>query len=172
MSVLLARMRGMSTNDSGTRPGFIRRLVPPTPMSRRLATQSVLFSTGEGAFNTGSAVFLTQVVGMSAARVGLAITITGVAEFLFAYPAGRVVDRFGPKRIWTVSTSGRAACFLALPFVGSFQEYLLVGLLFALTGSAGHSSYQAYVLDALPTKERIETQAYLYSALNVGFTLG
>jgi len=141
-------------------------------MSRRLATQSVLFSTGEGAFNTGSAVFLTQVVGMSAARVGLAITITGVAEFLFAYPAGRVVDRFGPKRIWTMSTWGRALCFLALPFVGSFSEYLVVGLLFALSGSAGHSSYQAYVLDALPTKERIETQAYLYSALNVGFTLG
>ena len=24
----------------------------------------------------------------------------------------------------------------------------------------------------LPTKERVETQAYMYSALNVGFTLG
>jgi MFS family permease len=165
-------MPGMSTTTSDSRPGFLRRLIPPTPMSRRLATQSMLFSTGEGAFNTGSAVFLTQVVGMSAARVGLAITITGVAEFLFAYPAGRVVDRFGPKRIWALTTFGRAGCFVALPFVGSFNEYLLVGLLFALTGSAGHSSYQSYVLDALPTKERIDTQAYMYSALNVGFTLG
>jgi MFS family permease len=162
----------MASSTSSARPGFLRRLIPPTPMSRRLATQSMLFSTGEGAFNTGSAVFLTQVVGMSAARVGLAITITGVAEFLFAYPAGRVVDRFGPRRVWALSTWGRAACFLALPFVGSFEQYLGVGLLFALTGSAGHSSNQAYVLDALPTKERIETQAYLYSALNVGFTLG
>ncbi|HET6152818.1 MAG TPA: MFS transporter [Marmoricola sp.] len=162
----------MSSSISDARPGFFRRLIPPTVTSRRLALQSMLFSTGEGAFNTGSAVFLTQVVGMSASRVGLAITITGVAEFLFAYPAGRIVDRFGPKRVWTVSTWGRAACFIALPFVGSFNQYLLVGLLFALTGSAGHSSSQAYVLDALPTKERIETQAYLYSALNVGFTLG
>ncbi len=162
----------MTTSDQDARPGFLRRLIPPTPMSRRLATQSMLFSTGEGAFNTGGAVFLTQVVGMSAARVGLAITITGVAEFLFAYPAGRVVDRLGPRRIWTLSTWGRAGCFVALPFVGSFSEYLLVGLLFALTGSAGHSSSQSYILDALPTKERIETQAYLYSALNVGFTLG
>ncbi|MBW8751048.1 MAG: MFS transporter [Propionibacteriales bacterium] len=162
----------MSTNLPATRPGFFRRLIPPTPMSRRLATQSMLFSTGEGAFNTGSAVFLTQVVGMSAARVGLALSITGVAEFLMAYPAGRLVDRFGPKRIWALTTWGRAACFVALPFVGSFGEYLLVGLLFALAASAGHSSYQSYVLDALPTEERIETQAYMYSALNVGFTLG
>jgi MFS family permease len=162
----------MTTTVSGKTPGFLRRLIPPTPMSRRLATQSMLFSTGEGAFNTGSAVFLTQVVGMSAARVGLAITITGVAEFLFAYPAGRVVDRFGPKRVWALSSWGRALCFVALPFVGSFSQYLLVGLLFALAGSGGHSSNQAYVLDALPTKERVETQAYMYSALNVGFTLG
>ena len=162
----------MSANVSGTRRGFFRRLIPPTPMSRRLATQSMLFSTGEGAFNTGSAVFLTQVVGMSAARVGLALTITGVAEFLTAYPAGRVVDRFGPKRLWVLSTWGRVACFLALPFVESFGEYLLVGLLFAVAASAGHSSYQSYVLDALPTRERVETQAYMYSALNVGFTVG
>ena len=162
----------MTSIDSEAQRGFVRRLIPPTPMSRRLATQSMLFSTGEGAFNTGSAVFLTQVVGMSAARVGLALTITGVAEFLMAYPAGRVVDRFGPKRIWALTTWGRAACFVALPFVESFGEYLLLGLLFALAASAGHSSYQSYVLDALPTKERIETQAYMYSALNVGFTLG
>jgi MFS family permease len=162
----------MSTTHPAQRAGFFRRLIPPTPMSRRLATQSMLFSTGEGAFNTGSAVFLTKVVGMSAAHVGLALTITGVAEFLMAYPAGRLVDRFGPKRIWALTTWGRAACFVALPFVGSFREYLLVGLLFALAASAGHSSYQSYVLDALPTKERIDTQAYMYSALNVGFTLG
>ena len=162
----------MSRTLSGGPVEFLRRLIPPTPMSRRLATQSVLFSTGEGTFNTGSAVFLTQVVGMSAARVGLAITLTGVAEFVMAYPAGRLVDRFGPKRVWALSVWGRVLSFAALPFVDSFSSYLLVGLLFALAGSAGHSSYQAYVLDALPAQERVETQAYLYSALNVGFTLG
>jgi len=162
----------MTTSPSGERRGFLRRLIPPTPLSRRLATQSLLFSTGEGTFMTGSAVFLTQVVGMSAAKVGLAITLTGIAEFLLAYPAGRVVDRFGPKRIWVLTTWGRGACFVALPFVGSFEEYLVVGMVFALFGSAGGSAHQAYVLDVLPRKERVETQAYMYSALNVGFTLG
>jgi MFS family permease len=162
----------MTTTPSGERRGFLRRLIPPTPMSRRLATQSLLFSSGEGTFMTGSAVFLTQVVGMSAAKVGLAITLTGIAEFLLAYPAGRIVDRFGPKRVWVVTTWGRGACFVALPFVGSFEEYLAVGMAFALFGSAGGSAHQAYVVDVLPRKERVETQAYMYSALNVGFTLG
>ncbi len=162
----------MTTTFSGDRRGFFHRLIPPTPMSKRLSTQSLLFSTGEGTFLTGSAVFLTQVVGMSAARVGLALTLAAVAEFLLAYPAGRVVDRFGPKRVWVVTTCGRSACFVALPFVGSFEEYLVVALVFAVFGSAGGSAYQAYVIDVLPRKERVETQAYMYSALNVGFTLG
>ncbi len=165
----------MSTPVSDTGPGtsgVFRRLVPPTPLSRRLAVQSMLFSTGDGAFVTGSAVFLTQVVGMSAGKVGIAITIAGIAEFLFAYPAGRVVDRFGPKRVWVISTVFRVACFCVLPFVGSFWEYVALAITFAVFESAGHSSHHAYVLDVLPPKERVETQAYMYSALNVGFTLG
>lgn len=165
----------MSTPVSGAGSGLtapLRRLVPPTPLSRRLAVQSMLFATGDGAFTTGSAVFLTQVVGMSAGKVGLAITIAGVAEFLFAYPAGRVVDRLGPKRVWAVSTLCRVACFCVLPFVSSFWEYVALAVVFAAFDSAGGSAHHAYVIDVLPTKERVETQAYMYSALNVGFTLG
>jgi len=165
-------MGAMSSTVSGDRRGFLRRLIPPTPLSRRLALQSMLFSTGDGAFNTGSAVFLTQVVGMSASRVGLAITIAGIAEFLFAYPAGRIVDRLGPKRIWAASTICRAACFCVLPFVGSFTEYVALAVVFSAFDSLGGASHNAYVLDVLPTKERVETQAYMYSSLNVGFTLG
>ncbi|WP_245927611.1 MFS transporter [Nocardioides silvaticus] len=162
----------MTTTLSGERRGFFRRLIPPTPLSRRLATQSMLFSTGEGTFLTGSAVFLTQVVGMSAAQSGLALTIVGVAEFLFAYPAGRVVDRLGPKRMWAGSTVGRAACFVALPFVDGFGQYIAVGVVFAVFGSLGGASHGAYILDVLKPKERVETQAYMYSSLNLGFTLG
>jgi len=132
----------------------------------------MLFSTGEGAFNTGSAVFLTQVVGMSAAQVGLALTVVGVAEFLLAYPAGRIVDRLGPKRMWAGSTVGRAGCFVALPFVDGFGQYVIVGVVFAVFGSVGGASHGAYVLDVLPPEERVETRAYMYSSLNVGFTLG
>jgi MFS family permease len=165
-------MHGVTTTLPGDRRGFFRRLIPPTALSRQLATQSMLFSTGEGAFNTGSAVFLTQVIGMTAAQVGLALTLVGITEFLFAYPAGRIVDRLGPKRMWAASTVGRAACFVALPFVDGFGQYLMVGIVFAAFGSVGGASHGSYVLDVLPPDERVETRAYMYSSLNVGFTLG
>ncbi|SFC21901.1 Major Facilitator Superfamily protein [Nocardioides terrae] len=153
-------------------PGFLARLVPPTPLSRQLALQSMLFSTGEGTFNTGSAVFLTQVVGMSAPKAGLALTIAGLAQFVFAYPAGRVVDRFGPKRMWATAAVGQAAGFLALPFVHGFGQYVVVALFVGLFDCLGENARHAYTLDVFEPKERVETQAYMYSSLNVGFTLG
>jgi hypothetical protein len=38
-------------------PSRLDRFLPPSPLARRLAVQSVLFATGEGAFLTRSAVF-------------------------------------------------------------------------------------------------------------------
>jgi len=151
---------------------FIGRLVPPTPLSRRLALQSLLFSTGAGTFNTGSAVFFTQVVGLSAAKVGLGMTIAGVVSFFVAYPAGKMVDRIGTKRMWALGTILGAAGFAAWPFIHGFTAYVLVSVLFEVVNNIGFAGYNAYVLSVLPEKERVETQAHLYSALNLGFTLG
>ena len=42
----------------------LSRMLPPTPLARKLSVQSVLFAIGEGTFLTGSAVFFTQIVGL------------------------------------------------------------------------------------------------------------
>ncbi len=150
----------------------LQRLIPPTPLSRRLATQSLLFAAGEGTFNTASAVFLIKVVGLTAAQAGLAITITMVASFVLSYPLGRLTDRLGPKRMWSTAAFGRCGALAALPFVDSFESYLLVGVVFAAFEALGDVSREAYILDVMSREERLETQAYLYSWLNAGFTIG
>ncbi|HWU21702.1 MAG TPA: MFS transporter [Nocardioides sp.] len=159
-------------SGQGSRRGFWQRLIPPTPLARRLATQSLLFSVGEGTFNTGSAVFLTKVVGMSAAQAGLGITLTMLVGFLAAYPMGRVVDRLGPKRMWVAAAVGRTAAFAALPFVHSFGAYVAVGAVFGVFEALGDVARESYILDVMNREERLETQAYLYSWLNAGFTIG
>src|SRR4051794_96943 len=150
----------------------LRRLVPPTPLSRRLATQSLLFATAEGTFLTGSAVFFTQVVGLRAAQVGLGLTIAGVVSFLVAYPAGKLTDRIGPKRMWAVGAFLGALLFAAWPFIDGFTGYLAMVVCFEIIENAGGAGRNAYVLDVMPEEERVATQAYMYSSLNVGFTLG
>ncbi len=153
-------------------PSFRDRLAPPNPVAKRLALQSLLFATAQGAFNTGSAVFFTEVVGLSASRVGLGLTIAGVVAFLVAYPAGKLVDRFGPKRMWALGTVASAITFSFWPWMRGFADFVAIGITFEIVQNAGGAGYNAYTLDVLPAQERIAAQAYLYSALNAGFTLG
>src|SRR3954467_2572331 len=105
-----------------------RRMRPPSPLAGRLAVQSLLFALGEGTFMTGSAVFFTQIVGLSAAQVGLGLTCAGIAAFLAAMPMGTRVARLGPKKMWAVSATGQAAMFAIWPFITDFHGYLAMAV--------------------------------------------
>jgi len=151
---------------------LVQRFRPPSPLAGRLATQSLLFALGEGTFMTGSAVFFTQIVGLTAAQVGLGLTIAGVAAFLAALPAGKMVDRYGPKRMWALSAAGQAGLFALWPFIDTFGGYVAMAVAMEVVGSLGGAAHGAYTIDVLPPDERVGSRAYMYSALNVGFTLG
>ena len=162
----------MTTNETAPRPRLIDKAKPPSPLAGRLATQSLLFALGEGTFMAGSAVFFTQVVGLTAAQVGLGLTIAGIAGFIAAYPMGRIVDRIGAKRCWSISSAGQASMFAVWPFIDSFQGYIAMAVVMEVIGALGGTAHGAYTIDALPPGERVKSRAYMYSALNVGFTLG
>ena len=153
-------------------PPVLDRARPPSPLAGRLATQSLLFALGEGTFMTGSAVFFTQIVGLSAAQVGLGLTVAGLASFLAALPMGKLVDRFGPRKMWAVSSSGQAAMFAVWPFITDFRGYVVMAVGMEVIGALGGAAHGAYTIDVLPADERVKSRAYMYSALNVGFTLG
>ncbi|MEJ7706760.1 MAG: MFS transporter [Nocardioidaceae bacterium] len=121
---------------------------------------------------TGSAVFFTQIVGLSAAQVGLGLTFAGMAAFLVALPMGKLVDRFGPRKMWAVSATGQAAMFAVWPFITDFQGYVAMAVGMEVIGALGGAAHGAYTIDVLPPDERVKSRAYMYSALNVGFTLG
>src|SRR5690242_9096354 len=149
---------------------LLRQAKPPSPLAGRLAGQSLLFALGEGTFMTGSAVFFTQIVGLSAAQIGLGLTIAGIAAFMAALPMGKLVDRFGPKRMWALSATGQAAMFALWPFITGFQGYVGMAVGMEVIGALGGAAYGAYTIDVLPPGELVRSRAYMYSALNVGFT--
>ncbi|MET3962023.1 MFS family permease [Marmoricola sp. OAE513] len=151
---------------------LLRHARPPSALAGRLSVQSLLFALGEGTFMTGSAVFFTQIVGLSAAQVGLGLTLAGLAAFVAAWPMGRLVDRIGPRRTWAMSAFAQSAGFLVWPFIDSFQGYVVMAIAVEVAGALGQASHGAYTLDVLPADERVRSRAYMYSALNVGFTLG
>jgi MFS family permease len=149
-----------------------QRVLPPTPLARRLSAQSILYAFGQGTFLTGSAVFFTQVVGLSAAQVGLGLTLAGVVTFVFAIPLGRVADRIGTKRIWALGSAADALLYATWPLIHGFTGYLVVITLIELAGTAAWTGAGAYQIAVLPKEERVRSQAFMRAALNIGFTLG
>jgi MFS family permease len=146
--------------------------MPPTPLARRLSLQSVLFAVGQGTFITGSAVFFTQIVGLSASQVGLGLTIGGVAAFMAAVPLGKAADRVGGKRAWVIGAFGAALMFLVWPLVTGLAEYIAMTIVMQLFENFAGAGRGAYTIDVFPREERVRSQAFMRSALNIGFTLG
>ena len=153
-------------------PPRLLRLAGPTSLIRRLSVQSVLSAFGDGVFLTGSAVFFTQIVGLSAARVGLGLTIAGVVTFLVAVPLGKLSDRFGAKRVWAVSSLVEAVLYLAWLAVGGMVGFVAVMVAVQIVSTASRSARNAYRFDVFPREQRVSSNAYFRAARNVGYTLG
>ncbi|HWJ66288.1 MAG TPA: MFS transporter [Nocardioides sp.] len=150
----------------------VLRLAGPTPLVRRLSTQSVLSAFGDGVFLTGSAVFFTQVVGLSAAQVGLGLSIAGAVTFLLAVPLGKLSDRLGAKRVWAAASLLEAVLYLAWLSVGGFATFVAVLIVLELVTATSRSARNAYRFDIFPREERVASNAYFRAARNVGYTLG
>lgn len=150
----------------------VDRLLPPPGLPRRLCLQSALYAVGSGVFLSGNAVFFTQIVGLSAAQVGVGISIAGVVAFVASVPVGALVDRLGPLRSWLIGALAEGCIYLAYPWARGVVAFLAIVILLALVESAGNSGRGAYTLDALDREVRVKVLAYVRSALNIGFTVG
>jgi MFS family permease len=153
-------------------PRLLTRALPPSPLARRLSAQSILYAVGEGSFLTGSAVFFTRIVGLSAAQVGLGMTVAGVVTFFLAVPLGRLADRAGPKRMWALGALVSGLLYLLWPLITGFGAFLAMMIVLELVDAAGSAGRGAYTLDVFTREERVKSLAFMRAALNVGFSVG
>ncbi|TNM36302.1 MFS transporter [Nocardioides albidus] len=150
----------------------LTRLAGPTPLVRRLSGQSVLSAFGDGVFLTGSAVFFTQIVGLSAAQVGLGLSAAGLVTFLLAVPLGKLSDRYGARRVWAVASLVEALVYLAWLLVGGLAAFVATMILLENVAATSRSARNAYRFDVFPREQRVSSNAYFRAARNVGYTLG
>ncbi|MFI6273341.1 MFS transporter [Micromonospora zamorensis] len=150
----------------------VRDVVPPAGLTRALAVQAMVYAVGSGLFHAGSAVFFTRALGLSAAQVGLGLSIAAGVSLLGTVPLGGLTDRYGPQRVWIFGLVLNAALFATYPFVGGFAGFLAVVVALAAVEAASGVAVQVYSINALPPEERVTAMAYQRSSLNVGFGLG
>ena len=150
----------------------LRRIVPDTKLERDLALQSVLSAFATGSFLTGTAVFFTQVVGLTGAQIGLGMSVSAGVAVLLQIPLGRLTDSVGAKPLWVVASALEAAAYFAWPFVGGMVAFVAALSVLAAIETAGRSARNVYRIAVFPREVRVHAMAYQRAARNVGYTLG
>jgi hypothetical protein len=151
---------------------LLRKILPPEGIPRRLCTQQLVFAIGHGTYLTGSVVFFSLYVGLSAVQIGIGFSLVGFLTLVCSLPMGHLADRIGGKPAWVIGALGGSASFFCYPLAHSFWAFLVVlssATLFERLGGSGRAVYSAA---ATPPEIRMRTMAFGRAYLNVGFTIG
>jgi MFS family permease len=150
----------------------ISRILPPTKLERDLALQCVLSAFATGSFLTGTAVYFTQIVGLTGAQVGLGMSIAGVVTLLLSLPLGRLSDHVGAKPLWVLGSLVEALLYFAWPAATGMATFVLLLAVLSAVGTAAMTGRNVYRIAVFPRDVRVRALAYMRSARNVGYTLG
>ena len=74
---------------------------------------------------------------LSAAQVGIGLTVAGLVSFFFAVPAGKLADRVGTKRIWAISALGTSGLYFVWPLLHGFAAFLVMMVVLEVVSQAG-----------------------------------
>lgn len=164
------RLRGSSIRLrlAGIAVGWL----PDELVARRLLIVSFIDSLGTGMFLTGSALFFTRSIGLTARQVGFGLSLASVIGFCCSVPVGKLSDRNGARPMLVGLQFWRGACFIAYPFIRSFPMFLVVACLAGAGEWAAPPVVQSLVGSLVADKSRVRTMSAIMMVRNVGFTLG
>ncbi|GAA8852782.1 MFS transporter [Helicobacter pylori] len=151
---------------------WLARVLPPSALERDLALKCVLSAFATGTFITGTAVYFTQVVGLSGSQVGLGMSLAALVALALQLPMGRLTDRVGAKPLWVLASTAEAALYFAWPLIGGVIAFVAMLSVLAVVETAGRNARNVYRIAVFDRATRVRAMAYMRAARNVGYTLG
>lgn len=100
---------------------------------------------GNGLFNTASVLYFTLVVHLTAAQVGIGLTVAGLVGLSAGVPSGLLADRYGPRAVTLATLGVQAATMSAFLAVHSVVVFTLVACADRLAASANNAARGALI---------------------------
>ncbi|MFF5175197.1 MFS transporter [Micromonospora sp. NPDC000089] len=147
-------------------------LVPPAGVVRVVSVSNLAKTAAHGIIMSVSVLYFTTSIGISASRVGLALTIGAAVGMLVAVPAGHAADIFGPRNATVLAMLALGLVTCGYAFVTSFWWLTAVACLVLAGESATDASRGALVAGVVPPEERVRAWSYFRAVANLGVTLG
>jgi MFS family permease len=154
------------------RKNVFTRLIPSDGLRRRLLAIRFAAAIGKGIFISGSVVYFTLHVGLSATEVGTGLSAAGFAGLVSSVLFGMIADRMSKRTLLFSLFAAVAVGFGLYSLVsGAPQFYVLVMLIAFLDYGIGPTE-NAMVATLLPEGERVRLNAMMRSVFNIGFSVG
>jgi MFS family permease len=145
---------------------------PAAPTLRVLAAATLVNTVGNGAFFTVSALYFTRIVGISAGRLGLALTIAGLCGLLAAVPIGHLADRTGPREVLRALLVVLAAMTVGFLLVRTTWQLAVMASLVAVADRGSNAVRNGLIATLSVSGDRVRFRAYLRAVTNVGISVG
>ncbi|WP_239143244.1 MFS transporter [Actinoplanes philippinensis] len=142
------------------------------PVKRVLTWATVATSTAKGVMFSVSALFFTTVAGISPATVGVGLTIAGGGGVVTAFAAGRLCDRFGPRRVLLLAATAQGAALAAYCLTRDAATFVLVACVAVGAESVQRTAHVALLARAFTGPDRVGVRAWLRVVDNVSIAAG
>ncbi|MER7954252.1 MFS transporter [Streptomyces sp. NPDC096030] len=148
----------------------------PAPQASR-APRALLLAQlsnaiGDGAFYVTSALYFSQIVGLSAARIGTGLTLAWAVGSVAGVWLGHLADRRGPRSTAVLLALATAAAVASFLFIRAFVPFLIAAAVYATAQSGLAAARQALLAGLVEPSARTEVLARLQSVLNAGLAVG
>jgi MFS family permease len=127
---------------------------------------------GNGLFATVEVIYFTLIVGLSPAKVALALSIAGGVSLLVSIPAGHISDRFGPRNIAASVMALEGVVMALLVFVHSYVPFLLINIAIGILNNISQTMRMATIASMGQGESRVTIRAYQRAITNMGISLG
>ncbi|SDD49421.1 MFS transporter [Nocardioides lianchengensis] len=149
-----------------------RTILPADPVERALTFTTLAGSMANGVFYGVSALYFTRVIGLSAASVGVGLTIAGAAGVVASYAGGRLSDLVGADRVLRWASVAQALALLAYVAAAGWSSFVAIAC-----AAVGFRSLQGSAKSALLARwftgpDRVAVRARLRVVMNVSIGLG
>nr|WP_168515891.1 MFS transporter [Streptomyces sp. S1D4-11]QIZ00879.1 MFS transporter [Streptomyces sp. S1D4-11] len=140
--------------------------------ARQLAVLHGVDGIGVGLYMAGSAVYLTEVTGLSPAQIGVALSAAAATGLLASVLFGAVADRTGARPLLAWLLAGLGCGYLVLPAVHTAWQFVLLSVALGALQFGTGPSFMSLIAELVPEGDRARARAAIRSAGNTGMGLG
>lgn len=151
---------------------LLSRVIPVDPVHRTMSLSTFINTFGNGLFATVEVIYFTLIVGLSPAKVALALSIAGGISLLVSIPAGHISDRFGPRNIAVFVMALEGVVMSLLVFVDSYAPFLIINIAIGILNNISQTMRMATIASMGQGESRVTIRAYQRAITNMGISFG